>query len=183
MNLYFRVLIAFIKNVWRPRMDYRSVMVSTHRVWPTDIDLFGHMNNGRYLQVMDVSRLAWMIRIGVAQEMWHQRWGAVMGGAVVRFRRSLKAFETYRVHTRLLSWDERWWFLEHRFVDEDDRTLAVTVARCALRHNQGWVDTERVLRAVSPDAVPPLSPDIVAGWFTSEQAMWRATNTLVRGAS
>ncbi len=173
MNLYFRVLIAFLKNFLRPKIGYREVLTSTHRVWLTDIDLFGHMNNGRYLQVMDVSRSAWMLRTGVAQAMWRNRWSAVIGGAVVRYRRTLNLLQSYRLETRLLSWDEKWWFLQHRFIDEGGRPVAMAIARCALRDRSGWVGTDRVLRAVSPDAVPPVPPEFATHWQASEDAMWQ----------
>ena len=173
MNLYLRVLIAFLKSWTKPKLGYRDVLVSTHRVWFTDIDLFGHMNNGRYLQVMDVSRSAWMLRTGVAGAMWRNRWSAVIGGAVVRFRRTLNVFQAYRLETRLLSWDEKWWFLEHRFVDERERPVAMAIARCALRDRNGWVGTDLVLEAVSPDAVPPVPPELAARWQASEDIMWQ----------
>ncbi len=173
MNLYFRVLIAFLKNFLRPKMGYREALVSTHRVWLTDIDLFGHMNNGRYLQIMDVSRSAWMLRTGVARAMLANRWSAVIGGAVVRFRRTLRPLQIYRLETRLLSWDERWWFLQHRFVDREGRPIAMAIARCALRDSNGWVNTKMVLGAVSPDAIPPVPPEFAEHWLASENAMWQ----------
>jgi Thioesterase-like superfamily len=42
----------------------------------------------------------------------------VIGDALAKFRRDLKVFQTVEIHTRLLGWDERWGFLEHRFVRE-----------------------------------------------------------------
>ncbi|MEO1244173.1 MAG: thioesterase family protein [Pseudomonadota bacterium] len=183
MNLYFRVLIALLSNWFRPRISYRDVLVSRHRVWPSDVDLFGHMNNGRYLQVMDVSRSAWMLRAGVARAMLRNRWSAVIGGAVVRFRRTLKPLQTYRLETRLLSWDERWWFLQHRFIDEEGRSVAMAIARCALRDRDGWVDTKQVLRAVSPDAIPPVPPEFAVHWQASEDAMWQMGCRSVSGSA
>ena len=50
---------------FRGSLDVMGTSVLTMRVWPTDLDMNVHMNNGRYLQIMDVARAEWMMRTGV----------------------------------------------------------------------------------------------------------------------
>jgi acyl-CoA thioesterase FadM len=172
MNLYLRLVLAICAGMLGERLDHRSALFTWHRVWPHDLDAFGHMNNGRYLQIMDVARVAWMARVGVLSCIWRERWSAVLGGGFIRFRRSLKPFQRYRVRTRLLSWDERWWFLEHVFFDESGRQVATGISRAALRSGAFWVSTSAVLQRVRPDAEPPPLPDYILRWLAAEQDMW-----------
>ncbi len=172
MNLYLRLIYAVCLGLLRRRLDHRDHLHSNFRVWPHDLDAFGHMNNGRYLQIMDVGRAEWMARVGVLECMWGQRWTAVIGGGFVRFRRSLKPFERYQVRTRLLSWDARWWYLEHAFIDVRGRQIATGVSRAALRDGTDWVATEAVVELIEPDASAPPLPDYVRSWLKAENEMW-----------
>jgi len=172
MNLYLRLAYAICRGLFANRLDHRHQLVCRYRVWPHDLDAFGHMNNGRYLQIMDVARAEWMTRVGVAGCMWRQRWTAVLGGSVVRFRRSLKPFQRYQVRTRLLSWDKRWWYLEHTFLDERERPVATGISRAALRSRKAWVKTESVVDLLQPGATAPPIPGYVSDWLRLEEDMW-----------
>ncbi len=85
------------------------------RIWPTDVDVYFHANNGSYLSLMDAGRwqLAW--RTGLVQVMVRTNCWPVLGGAIVRFRRELKLLESFELATRFLGWDGKWLFIEQRF--------------------------------------------------------------------
>ena len=59
MNLYLRLLFVFLRNLYSDREHHSHSCESRFRVLPHDLDAFGHMNNGRYLQIMDVARTEW----------------------------------------------------------------------------------------------------------------------------
>ena len=63
MNLWLR-LIWYLATAWaRPALTQtHEISKLTFRVWPTDLDLSLHMNNGRYLTIMDIGRLDFMVR-------------------------------------------------------------------------------------------------------------------------
>ncbi len=173
MNLYLRLVYAIITGLLADRLNHREQLHSSYRVWPHDLDAFGHMNNGRYLQIMDVARTEWMTRVGVVSCMWQNRWTAVLGGGCIHFRSSLRPFQRYQVRTRLLSWDDRWWFLEHAFLDTNGRLVATGVSRAALRSGRNWVPSSAVVDLIEPSATPPPLPDYVRNWLAVEQDMWQ----------
>jgi acyl-CoA thioesterase FadM len=180
MNLYLRLMLAMFA-AWRlPALGHEETSECRFRVWPHDIDLFGHMNNGRYLQIMDVARMDWMLRTGVINAMRSNRWGAVLGGGVVRFRRSLKPLQAYRVRTRLICWDERWFYHEHTFLNSNGNCVAVGITRAALRGGGDWVATRSVVQAVSEGAVSPPVPAYLAELLDAEEAMFRAGEEVPR---
>jgi len=164
MNLYLRLLITLCLAPRRRTMHYAAACEKSFRVWPHDLDLFGHMNNGRYLQIMDVARADWMLRTGVAALMWRNRWGGVLGGGFTRYRHALRPLATYRVRTRLRYWDHRWFYFEHRFIDGQGRSAAAGLSRAGLRGGGVWVDSADVVAALDPGAIPPPPPDYLEAW-------------------
>jgi acyl-CoA thioesterase FadM len=107
MNLWFR-LIWYLLTAWR-----RPTLEATHaistldfRVWPTDLDVSMHMNNGRYLTLMDIGRLDFLVRTGLWRPLLRHRWTPIASGIAIRFRRELRGFERIKLETRLLTWSD-----------------------------------------------------------------------------
>ena len=173
MNLYLRLLLVWLRNLSGDKRHYSHASDSRFRVLPHDLDAFGHMNNGRYLQIMDVARTEWMLQTGVAGAIRQHRWAPILGGGVIRYRHSLKLMQVYRVHTRLLGWDHRWFYLEHCFADRRDRCVAVGVTRAGLRCGGRWVHADEVANLVHPGASSPAIPRHVHDWIDLEEAMFR----------
>jgi acyl-CoA thioesterase FadM len=101
---------------FRSRLGVLDTSVRRFIVWPNDLDLNMHMNNGRYLTVMDLGRFDLTFRTGLGSLMFKRRWRPIVGSAKIRFRRSLDPFQRYEIHTRLLAWDEKWFYMEQQFV-------------------------------------------------------------------
>ena len=173
MNLYIRLFMVWVRNIAVAKQHYSHGTESRFRVLPHDLDAFGHMNNGRYLQIMDVARVEWMLQTQVAGAIRKNRWSPILGGGVIRYRHSLKFMQVYRVHTRLLGWDHRWFYLEHNFMDSRDRCVAVGVTRAGLRSSDDWVHADEVANYVHPGACSPTIPEHVGEWMQLEEAMYR----------
>lgn len=174
MNLYLRLLVVMLRNLAREKLHFSHVAESRFRVLPHDLDAFGHMNNGRYLQIIDVARAEWMIQTGVASAIRQQRWSPILGGGFIRYRFSLGLLQYYRVRTRLLGWDHRWFYLEHAFIDGRERCVAVGVTRAAMRSRCSWIDAHEVAETVSPGAESPAVPGYVTAWLGLEDEMFRS---------
>lgn len=173
MNLYLRLLLVWLRNIAGTKRHYSHGTRSRFRVLPLDLDAFGHMNNGRYLQIMDVARVEWMLQTQVARAIRKNNWSPILGGGVIRYRHSLRLMQDYCVHTRLLGWDERWFYLEHSFSDNRNRCVAVGVTRAGLRSGNGWVHADEVVNSVQPGARSPAIPDHIHQWINLEEAMFR----------
>jgi acyl-CoA thioesterase FadM len=162
MNLWLR-LIGLLLFRDRQRVDVLATTRVRFRVWPTDLDLNGHVNNGRYLMLADLARIDWFLRTGVMQTALRQRARPIVGDAMAKFRRDLRLFRSFEIHSRLLGWDERWGFLEHRFV-RDRRVIAVVVVRGMFRGPNGPLNPGELLGSLNkPTASPPL-PAWVLTW-------------------
>jgi acyl-CoA thioesterase FadM len=173
MSLLARLIGVVLGALFGYRLQPMDTSRLVMRVWPTDLDPNLHMNNGRYLTVMDLGRVDLMIRIGLAGAALKKRWMPVVAAIQVRYRRSLAPFERYTLTTRLLSWDGKWFYLEQQFVRRDGSVAAVGWVKAAIRKAAGGtVDAEELQQAMGLTLVPlPLAPD-VARWIelTNEPA-------------
>ena len=173
MNLYVRLFRVLLGGWIQTGSHYADTTLSRFRVWLHDLDAFGHMNNGRYLQIMDVARTHWMVRTGVLGAIRRNRWAPLLGGGFIRYRHSLKILQSYEVCSRLLCWDDRWFFLEHVFADRKNRPVAIGITRAALRKNGDWVPSSEVVAQVHPGAESPQIPRYVQEWVALEDRMYR----------
>ncbi len=140
------------------------------RVWPNDLDLNLHVNNGRYLALADIGRIHWFIRTGALAAARRHRAFPVVGDAIAKFRRDLKAFETFEIHTRLLGWDAKWGFLEHQFVREG-RVIGIVAIRGVFKGPNGTVDPGMLLEALAHHAPSPPLPDWTQLFQQSSEAL------------
>ncbi|PZP38556.1 MAG: thioesterase, partial [Pseudomonas fluorescens] len=53
MNLWFRLIYFVMVVRFRSRVSVMEGCETPFRCWPLDLDTLGHMNNSRYLAVMD----------------------------------------------------------------------------------------------------------------------------------
>lgn len=82
----------------------------------------------------------------------------MIGDAIAKFRQDLKTFQTFEIHTRLIGWDRKWGFLEHRFLRKD-RVIGVVAIRGVFRGPDGPVDPQVLLAGLAHTAPSPALPD------------------------
>ena len=85
----------------------------TMRVWPNDLDLNMHANSGRYLSFMDVGRVDLLSRMKLLRKVTSMGWRPLVAGVEITYRKSLLPFEKFSVKSRILRWDEKWFYFEH----------------------------------------------------------------------
>lgn len=173
MNLYLRLLWTLLSAQALGPVPWSGTTMHRFRVLPHDLDAFGHMNNGRYLQIMDVARTGWMIRTGIAAVIRRNGWTPILGGSVMRFRYALGFLQAFQVRTRLIAWDGRWFYLEHAFYDGRERCVSMGLARAAMRGDHGWLPTSAMVAEIEAGAVSPPLPAHVRQWAAVEDAMLR----------
>lgn len=131
---------------------------------PTDIDLLGHMNNGRYASLFDLGRFDLLIRTGLWDAMNAQGWYAVVASETVTFRKSLQLWQRFTVESRLYGHDDKAVYQIHRAVVDGEVYAEMIVRARFLRRTGGVVNTEELFEALHrPDDLPPL-PEWVSAW-------------------
>ena len=141
----------------------------TFRVWPTDLDVLWHMNNGKYCSIMDLGRIDMMIRNGLWRTFREQGWYPVIAAEWIRFKASLTPFTRFELRTMPMGWDDKSFYLRQTFMVRG-RVVAVGLVRARfLAKGGGTVDAPTLADKVSPGAQSPPLPDYVRDWQAAEE--------------
>lgn len=79
---------------------------------PTDMDSFFEMNNGRILTLFDLGRNDLAVRTGLAKQLLKNKWGLVVAGSSIQYRKRVYVFKKVRIKTRLVGMDDKWIYIE-----------------------------------------------------------------------
>jgi acyl-CoA thioesterase FadM len=151
----FRVGVGLVKA---SRVDMFATTRVALRVWPNDLDMNLHVNNGRYLALADIGRLHWFVLSGSLGVARRQHAFPVIGDALAKFRRDLKVFQSFEIHTRLVGWDSKWGYIEHRFVRRR-RVVGMVVIRGLFKGPGGPIDPGVLLAGLAHSAPSPQLPE------------------------
>ncbi len=183
MNLWLRLVWVMLSALWRPVLDPRVAVSRVHfRVWPHDLDLNMHMNNGRYLTIMDLGRIDFVLRTGLWRPLWDKRWSPIISAAAIRFRRELRPFEGYQLETRLVAWTDTTAVMEQTFVSDRGRVAARAFIKAGFyaREDRAYVTVKRIVEAlgVAPEEAesPPMPPEAEA-FLKAEGALRNPADT------
>lgn len=164
MNLYFRLLLFMIRVRFRSRLGIWDTSHVTFRVNPLDLDLQRHMNNGRYLSLMDLGRMDLMLRSRFWQRITGQGWYPVVAGQTITYRRSLLLWERFDLASRVIGHDDRWIYMEQVF-RRDGQVVADAIVRARfLRRTGGSVPVDELIALVGPLPEHLMLPEWVTEW-------------------
>lgn len=171
MYPFIRMALGIWKARKTPQLGPFATYVSQHRCWPWDIDMWMELNNGRTLTLYDLGRIPLAQVNGLLDVVRRKRWGLTMAGVVVRYRRRIRAFERFEMRSRLLCWDERFFYLEQSMWKRNGDCANHAVYRAAVTDRNGIVASDIVAKAMNrPDLVSPEMPEWVALWLQAEAA-------------
>ncbi len=170
MNLYLRLFLT-LARAWRaPRLTVGDTITRTLRVLPNDLDVNGHMNNGRYLTIVDLMLVEYFVRLGFATTIIRRRWRPVAGGSFISYRRMLKPLQRYQLRFRLDASDHHWNYMRFEFA-RDGAVHAAGYLKGAVVSRNGLVPNAESYGAMD---LAPLSqgvPDAVRDWLAAERGV------------
>jgi len=162
---FVRIPALAIRQHIRP-LPSLGVLEDDHlrlRVLPNDIDFNMHMNNARYFAIMDYARTHLLARTRLLEHIVHSRWQPLVGAAWVTYRRSLPLFSAFSLTSRMVCWDERWFYMEQTFTGHKG-LAAVGWVKGVLRHADGIVDPQTAINGVAPGILSTPMPEAIATW-------------------
>ncbi len=163
MNLYLRLLRLLLSLAFVRRRGLFETSRFAFRVWPNDCDLNLHMNNGRYLTFMDLGRTHLMAQLGLLRVIVRKRWQPVLAAAEISFLRGLAPFENFTLATRLLTWDEKYIYIEHRF-ERGQVLCAVALVKAVFLERQRRLAPAEIVAALGIDTPAPPVPAVIVRW-------------------
>ncbi|MBW7851143.1 MAG: thioesterase family protein [Rhodospirillales bacterium] len=164
MNLIFRLIRVILAGLMAPpRTGGFSESVLDFRVWPTDLDVNLHMTNARYLSIFDLGRADLMVRHRTLRLFLKNGWRPMLGGATVRFRRPLAPLQKFRVISRVVGWDAKWFYMEHR-IESHEGLVALALMRGVFYGRGGVEPPEKVMHALGHRGDSPPLPAVIQSW-------------------
>ena len=176
MNLWLRLLWLLVTAPTRPPLVVmQDASVVRFRVWPHDLDVSAHMNNGRYLTLMDLGRTDFMIRSGLWRHIWRNTWTPIASAVAIRFRRELRPFQRFELQTRLVCWDATLVVMQQTFVfiggPREGQIAARALFKGGLydRGAKAFVPTETLMKIIGVVAVSPEPAPEVAAFLRADE--------------
>jgi acyl-CoA thioesterase FadM len=168
VNLYLRLLWTWLRALGKPPIRIGDTIELQLRVWPNDLDINGHMNNGRYMTITDLALIEYFVRAGFLKVAMRKGWRPMLGGALIAFRRGLKPFRRYTLRFSMLCWDERWNYMGFEFRCAG-QTMAVGHAKGLIVGPRGIVGGQETFSALGMDATSPAFPAAIQSWISLDR--------------
>jgi acyl-CoA thioesterase FadM len=176
MRLRLRLLFVLIASLWHSKMRFLDESVLSFRVLPNDIDI-RQMTNDRFIALMDLGRMDVAFRVGLLKPMIKQKWVPLATFNTIRFRHFLKIFQKYRLHTRIIYWDDNTFYFEQQF-ERCNRILATGYVCATCLGSKGPIDSEEVIASTGQVVNKPPKSVIVFNLQTLEKMIHECQSNL-----
>ncbi|MAX78576.1 MAG: thioesterase [Crocinitomicaceae bacterium] len=165
MNLYFRLLILIIKSIFiKPDHSVKKWEVN-FRVMPWDCDINFHMTNSRYIALQDLARTYSIVEMGLMKSVFKEKLAPVLSAQEISYLKPIRPFKQFTLTTELVYWDEKYYYMEHRFI-AGEKLYAKSMVRGVFVQNRDVIPTAEILKwAKVETASPPMSAKVEA-WKT-----------------
>jgi acyl-CoA thioesterase FadM len=168
MHMIWRTLLIFLKKPLLSKSELRQTTQITMRILPTDLDVLWHVNNGVYLSLMDFGRWDMVFRNGIYDLTRKKKWYAVVAGESIKFRKALKLFDKFELHTQTVGHDEKYFFIQQKFI-KNQEIYAVGLVRVRFLSRQGGaVSTAQLLQELNVELGENKGAELSQEWFALE---------------
>jgi acyl-CoA thioesterase FadM len=161
MNLFLRLIYTLVAARLRAPLAVLDTGRVPMRVWPGDLDVLLHMNNGRYLTIMDLGRVDFMIRSGLLGKLRQRGWYPVVAALSITYRRPMTLWQRFEMTTRIAGWDDRWVYLQQEF-HSGGKLVAAAMVKGAFRGPDGAVPIAALIELAGFTGQPPQIPPAAA---------------------
>jgi len=163
-NYLTRMAVTSVGSLARPNTHVLAEVDLPLRIWPSDLDIWGHVNNGRYLTLMDHGRLDHGLRTGLIPAMVKRRCRPLLGGVSVQYRREVRAFERCTLVTQLAAWDEKWLYYEQR-LERRGELCARALVSAVLKEGRKTLPPAELFAQMAEQTTSPVAPAaLLASW-------------------
>lgn len=168
-----------------------------------------HKSNSTYFTDLDVSRTALVSRlyspgVGLVSKELDKEFleaskkegkraprrkpvSIVLGSVYCSFKREIKPYELYEIHSKVISWDKKWMYILSSFVRPASRSggektlLATAISKYVVKKGRLTVAPERILRLGGFLPTPPVGNQTTSAVDSSTEASAIGTPASVEG--
>ena len=111
-------------------------------VLPQDIDPFMELNNGRYVTLLDLGRFGYSVNVNIKKFLKENQWSMTITGTYNNYRHRLRLFERFQLKTRLMGYDEKWFYFFQKAV-KNNKTYMASVVRFSFTSKKWYCFSKR----------------------------------------
>lgn len=135
-----------------------------------DIDNFFEMNNGRIFTLFDLGRTDFAIRSGLGTKLIKHRWGLVVAGSTIQYRKRVRLLNQVTIKTRIAAVDERWFYIEQSMWVKGKATCSALIRAGVTNLKTGrTIDTKTVLTALGYGDISLPPDEWVQAWIEADK--------------
>lgn len=147
--------------------------VTKTRVRPFDIDIYLHVNNAVYLNMMDAARSNFLADCGGMKSLNSKGWYPVVAASSVKYRSSLLLGQKAEISTRVVGWDPRIAYIEQIIRHEGKVVTQAYIAARFLAKGGGKVPAPDVVEFLGGPGISPELPADCLAWAKSADVYFR----------
>ncbi len=164
----FRLASSLAKAKYSKHTDFNSPTEISFRCMPWDLDIFLEMNNGRVLTLYDLGRFDLSVKTGFATVLRKNRWGLVVAGSTVRYRKRIKVFDKVTMFTKVAGIDEKWIYIEQSMWVKGQAASSVLL-RTGVTEKGKVALTKKVFSEMHLKDWKPSCSNWLESWISSEE--------------
>ncbi|WP_301387307.1 thioesterase family protein [Thalassolituus sp. UBA2590] len=164
-----QIIKSIIKRNEPAIIPAQGTSVVRQRVWPHQIDYNLHMNNAKYLNVLEGARWTLFRDNGWFKHLFEKRINLVVASLEITFIRELNLFSGYEIHTKLLTWDKKYIYFEHRLMVKGKLYGHALVKMAGVRKGKRAL-TPEICEAVGADFNQADIKEAITHWSDMTQA-------------
>ncbi|BFZ55410.1 hypothetical protein PYCC9005_002451 [Savitreella phatthalungensis] len=148
--------LRFGYYILKRTIQYKVRPITTRDIWEVrtvssraslgDLDYNLHKSNSTYFADADMARLDFALAHWDRLLLLKAEYYVALGGVAASFKRQIDPYEHYDIQTKLVAWDEKWFFLSTRFVNGKGIHKAQSVAQYVFKRGRKTIEPAEVLR-------------------------------------
>lgn len=168
-------MYQLLPTIWQsPETDIATSVDLKMRAMPWHCDPNMHINNGKYLSIMDIGRGQLFVRHGLMKKIMRQKFKVVVGAAHILYRRSIPIGRRFTLRSQFIGANERFIVLQQSFIF-DSQLAALAYVNLAFSSQNGLATPHEVCEALEIEfhSLPVLPEVGHKSWQTDKAALNR----------
>lgn len=142
---------------------FMDVVRRDFRVGLMDIDFNMHINNARYMVFMERARWDHPVQTNTWDVMLKENLNFIVAGIEMGYIREIRLGKKFEVETRYLGWDEKYFYLEQRFL-ADGKIHAYGMVKAVFLKKGKKTEPDQVAKTLGIMKAQEALPEHMALW-------------------
>lgn len=174
MTLYLRLVLLLLRKIFRrQRLHPLDKSVVRFRCLPLDCDYNLHLTNARYFSFCDLARIGAMMDRGILGRLISRGMTPIVTASNASYFKDIQLFKTFEIQSRILGWDERFWYFQHDFL-QDGQLKGTILAKGLFVEKRKVIPFLEIMRISGYDLPSPELPAYVREWSSVVDGQYKA---------